>query len=202
MSGCAEKYKKAGFSWAFFMGVPSEPGHDLTKHNQGTLDTVREQREEETLLAESNANGDIQFLPFRDQYADLPYKALGLLRFGYGEAQADYVMEHDDDYCADPSALLGLIREHEARRDGTELWAGAEFAGGASPAQYLSGHSVLFSRGLLKHVVSDDYEHSVMKGFYGDSAEDRSLGRWVKYAQDKHGVKVDLVARKNLISDV
>lgn len=208
-SQCAHAYQTAGISWAFFVGVPIDQRHDLTHHWQGTLDTKHERDEEEQLLDESKQHQDMQFLMFRDQYQDLPDKLLGLLHFGYYQTQADYVMEHDDDFCADPSVVLAVIGQHESRRSGHELWAGYGLWKGTesklmigargTTAPYFSGNGCFVSRGLLKLVVDDDYAHSVMTGFYGTNADDADLGQWVKYAQDTHGVRVDFVVRRSMV---
>mmetsp|Transcript_36815 Transcript_36815/g.105220 ORF Transcript_36815/g.105220 Transcript_36815/m.105220 type:complete len:293 (-) Transcript_36815:58-936(-) len=208
---CLSAYKEAGLGYAFFVGVPTDPGHDLTTHRQDTVDTPSEREEEERLLNESTALGDMQFLMFRDQYLDLPNKLLGLLRYGYLEAQAAYVMEHDDDMCANVPELLEVIRKHEAEHADQELWAGrCLFQGTEYPvmkgatgmiAKYFSGHGSVLSRGLLRYVVSQDLPRNVLGGFYGTNMDDASLGKWVKHAEEAYRVQIQWVMHPQIIWD-
>ena len=41
-------------------------------------------------------------------------------------------------------------------------------------------------------IVEDDAAHSILNAPYGNSNDDANAGKWVKYAQDEHGIQVEL----------
>eukprot|EP00039_Didymoeca_costata_P004045 m.71086 g.71086 ORF g.71086 m.71086 type:complete len:239 (-) comp12207_c0_seq1:462-1178(-) len=91
-SKCRELYEAAGWKYKFFVGHPQSEGHILWHHNQGGFDTPEERKSEKYLLEEQEKFGDIEFLPFRDQYMDISNKLLNILRFGYFHTSARYFL--------------------------------------------------------------------------------------------------------------
>lgn len=210
-SGCAEKYAAAGISFKFVIGVPMEPRHVLTNHDQGSKDTQSERDMAKALLAESDQFGDIHFINYRDQYMDLTNKLLGIFKYGFYHTTADYIGEHDDEYCLNPETLKKMIDGHNRAKPGQELyggnylWKGDEYkamvgvAGMVSP--YMSGWCSFLSRKIIGHIVDDDWAHTVLANQYGTQADDANTGKWVAYAQEHHGVDVDFRSDRGVITD-
>lgn len=205
-SGCGQIYAKANLTWNFVIGVPIETHHDITEHTKGTQATIAEQSMATELLKESETHHDILFVPFRDVYEDLSNKMLGLLFHGY-ETQADYVMKHDDEFCADTFAILETIADYEKNRRQEELWAGEWlFKGDEYPemlgpqhivAPYFSGHGHFMSRGLVGSILGPDYAHDVLSAPYGGQ-DDSNLGKWVQFAESHHNISVRFVTKTML----
>jgi len=210
-SDCPKKYRAANISYAFFMGMPLDPGHDLTGHNQGGLETAHERALEEELIAESATYEDIQFLMFRDVYMDLPNKLMGILSNIYYKSDSEYIGEHDDDYCVEPQVILVTIAEQKKSRN-AELWIGAylfkgdEYASMKGPnnmtAQYFSGNGAIMSRGLVKPIVVDNFPLVVQHGEYGTVSDDANLGKWVSFAVEKQNLTLDYVEKHEILTEV
>lgn len=201
-SACPRAYKAAGFQYAFFVGAPLDASHELQGHAQGRLETPSERKMEKAIEVESAEDQDIEVVPFRDVYGDLSYKLLDLLRVGY-ERGADYIVKHDDEYCASPEAIMKAIEAHKhGSNSKKELWAGqylfsgteyvAQRGADGTTAPYFSGWGSMVSRGLAKLVAQSDLVHNVMFGPYGNDQDDSNLGKWISYAQQQHNVSVDM----------
>lgn len=211
-SNCSKAYADAGFEFAFFVGVPLDPSHELQGHVQGLLETSIEREIEKAMIDESDEYHDMEFVPFRDVYVDLSFKTLDLIRVGYDRG-ADYIVAHDDEYCASPKAIMDAIDAHaQESMSQQELWAGSYLWNGTEypqlmpganglTAPYFGGHGYMLSRGLAKLIVQDDFGHNVMFGPYGNGSEDANLGKWVLYAQQRHNISVGMQTIP-LISDI
>eukprot|EP00930_Biecheleria_cincta_P059740 TRINITY_DN4546_c0_g1_i1.p1 TRINITY_DN4546_c0_g1~~TRINITY_DN4546_c0_g1_i1.p1 ORF type:complete len:309 (+),score=47.85 TRINITY_DN4546_c0_g1_i1:69-995(+) len=210
-SGCLKSIKDAGFSYAFVMGVPMSSGHDLTGHDQGGRDTPEERKNEEALLKEIEEHGDILMLSMRDQYADLTDKLIGVFDFGVHHTNAQYIMEVDDDKCVVPSVLKEIIDNHRNSNKKSELWAGAYLFNGKEyesmkgptgiTAPYFSGNGCMLSRNLARTLIEDDHDHTMLFGIYGTTMDDANLGKWVKFAQEKHHVHVRFVQDSRMLRE-
>ena len=109
---------------------------------------------------------------YRDQYMDLTNKLLGIFRHGYHHTQADYIGEHDDEYCVNPEVMKGMIDKHKSEHPdkeiygGNYLWKGDEYKamiginGMISP--YMSGWCSWLSRKLVGYIVVDDWANTVL----------------------------------------
>lgn len=205
-SPCAKSYRDAGIDYKFIIGAPIDPGHDLTGHCQGCVDTIHERAVEKALLQEHDQFGDIYFIPIRDSYMNLPNKLLNIFQYGYSQVRAQYIGTHDDEYCLDPEVLMKALEDHERANAGrTErhelyagdyFWKGDEYGSMKGPtgivAPYFSGHSSIYSRGLLRNIVGPKaWAHSLLGGAYGSVADDCDVGKWIKWAQEKYGLRVD-----------
>eukprot|EP00037_Helgoeca_nana_P021354 m.215362 g.215362 ORF g.215362 m.215362 type:complete len:381 (-) comp25613_c1_seq2:209-1351(-) len=206
-SGCAEIYEKANIGYKFFIGVPLEKNHVLTHHQQGKHDTVHERELEKLLLDEAVKEGDVELLPLRDQYMDLTNKLLQIFRYGYYQTDADYVIEHDDEFCMKATVALETVAGYEEAKTsevglyaGTRLWQGTESNNMKGPdggrAPFFSGWCSFLSRSLLEYILVNDWAHTVMVGHYGTSSDDGNTGRWVQHLQKVHSVKVAYVEKK------
>jgi len=203
-SSCAQRYRNAGVEYRFFVGRPLLEGNDRTQHIQGGKDPPELREAEDALLAESDEFGDIEFLAIRDTYMDLTHKLLGILKYAFHSTSALYIVQHDDEFCMDLDVAFGIINKHKQERGenhGFELYAGNYmFLGNEYPtmkgadgkmAPFMSGWCSIFSRGLLQYILEIDWTHTVLSASYGTTSEDANAGKWVKHAQEKHGVRVD-----------
>jgi hypothetical protein len=209
-SGLPELLRKNNISYAFFIGVPLSENHDLFRFNQSSVATAEERADEASLLEESQLHHDIEFVAFRDLYDDLPNKMISILKYGVERTTADYIMEQDDDFCASPAVIDKVIYRFEQRSQGEELWAGSywfdhngQTAGADGKlASYFSGNGHFMSRNLVKRIVEDDYDHTILNGLFGTSAEDATLGKLVEYAEAKHNITVDRVENNNILDAI
>lgn len=209
-SGCPKRLLAAGIQYAFVVGVPNDQGHVMTGHDQAAKDTDHERKLSQLLLEEAEREKDIVVIPERDAYQDLSDKTLHILLHSYETVGAEYLAMNDDEYCAEPGPLLAAIAKHEAKDNNTELYAGAymfrgtEYLSMRGPhnetAEYFGGHSIILSRGLLKLIVGADRAHSILSAPYGTQSEDANVGKWVRYAKEKHGVAVDVVVIPDLLN--
>lgn len=108
--------------------------HIATLH-AASKPTEIEIREQAYLKREILTYNDIHIAPFRDQYLDISNKLISLLRFGYYQTEAEYIAEHDDEYCLNVKTALGIIRQHELYDNSKELYAGTNLFRGD---EYLS----------------------------------------------------------------
>lgn len=211
-SACPKRYRDAGVQYRFFVGRPLLPGNDRTAHRQGTKDPLKMREAERSLHEESDKFGDISVLAIRDAYMDISHKLLGILNYGFLRTKARYILRHDDEYCVNLTVALGIIDAHETGdMSGSELYAGTYMFRGdeykamkgaeGEIAPFMSGWCTIFSRGLLKYILETDWTHTVLFATYGTSSEDANSGKWVKYAQDKHGLRVD-IRSKGMVEDV
>ena len=207
-SPCFDEYHRHGMSYRFFVGVPLSPGHALMAHNQGGINTEEERRIEGALIREHERFTDIQAVPMRDTYMNLPNKLLHILTYGYHVSGAAYVAVHDDEYCLDPRAVRAMIDKHRHGAElygGTYLWKGTEYKSMAGPAHmiapYFSGWDMMLSRGLIWHLVRPElWMGNVMWGNYGTSADDCDMGKWVRRARERFNVTVTFVQQDLRIS--
>ena len=209
-SGCGKGLLAAGLQYAFVIGEPLDRGHDLTSHAQAGQYTHSETKLEEELSKESEQFDDIMFIPVKDAYQATVNKLLGIYSHGYSQIGAQYIMKADDEYCVQHKVLLASIAMHEAAEEraefyaGVYLFAGTEYESMRGPhghvAPYFSGHGNVLSRGLVKLILEDDTEHTVLSGMYSTAGEDSILGHWIKYAKAAHGVKVDFETVPGLLS--
>jgi hypothetical protein len=190
-SSCFGAYRSHGVEYKFFIGAPLSRGHDLQAHNQGGIDTPEEQRIQRGIFKEHQTHKDIQAVPIRDTYMNLPNKLLHILWYAYYVSGAQYLVIHDDDYCMDPRAILSVIEEHVGPRElyaGTHKWNGTEYASMPGPARFIApyfsgGYGTILSMGLVWHLVKPgNWLHNVMHAAYGTSADDNDLGKWVAKA--------------------
>jgi len=204
-SSCAKWYAQHHVPYRFFVGVPMVKGHDLTAHHQGAHDRPEERARAKALEQEALAHHDLYFLPFRDQYQDLTFKSISILKYALEQTRAQYVIVHDDEYCAD----MRVIRELPPSPylyAGYHLWKGTEYTimkgpeGDVSP--FFSGACSMLSRPLVEVLLGVDAIHTFMYGYYGTSSDDSNIGRWVKWAQEQHGIYVDYQEAPILIHDL
>ncbi|KAL9180754.1 hypothetical protein ACHAXT_011207 [Thalassiosira profunda] len=179
----------------FFIGQPNDPRQAGTRargHTQGALATQIEIETAEKLQNESDAFGDMQMIPMRDTYIDLPSKTLSIVREG-ALSGARVVLKIDDDQCPDMKTILEIARTtppNVARYVGTYQWKGTEYTimqgadGSINP--YMSGPAYLLSNALARAVAIDDINHSVLFMKYGSSSEDVDMGKWFEYAKTTH----------------
>jgi len=204
-SPCAQRYRNAGIQYRFFVGKPLMSGDDRTRHKQGATDPLEIRKAEIALQAESDEFGDIEMLAMRDTHIDLSNKLLAILRYGFRNSRAEYIAVIHDEYCMDLNVTFSLIREYEDEADEmpeSELYAGTyqyrgnehESMKGANgeSAPFMSGSCTIFSRGLLKFILQTDWMHTALFSVYGTSSDDANSGKWVKYAREKHGLRVAL----------
>eukprot|EP00038_Savillea_parva_P009118 m.181352 g.181352 ORF g.181352 m.181352 type:complete len:353 (-) comp15238_c0_seq1:116-1174(-) len=204
-SGCPEQYAKANIGYKFFIGIPVDNGHLLSQPDPAAHDTEHERHLEHILEEEATEKGDLELVPMRDMYMDLTNKLLQLFRYGYYETNADYIIEHDDEYCMRTDVALQLIEDHEKNKPDHELyagnyhWRGDEYAimkgADGSITPFMSGWCSFLSRKLMGYILERDWAHTVMAGPYGTSSDDANTGRWVNHMVKAHGVKVDLIGR-------
>jgi len=213
-STCAQRYRTAGVEYRFFVGRPLSTGNDRTAHIQGGKDPVEMREAEIALQEESEEFGDVEILAIRDTYMDLSHKLLALLRYGFQRSNARFVGVHDDEYCMDLDVAFNIIEAHDNETGemrgselyaGTYLWHGDEYESMKGPdggkAPFMSGSGTIFSRGLLKYILEIDWTHSVLSAIYGTTSDDANGGKWVKYAQEKHGLHVD-IRESQMVGDV
>jgi len=210
-SECAHIYQREGFQYRFFVGVPLSHNHQLWMYLQGRKDTEQERNLSKALMVEIHQHGDIHMVAMRDQYMDLSNKLLQLLRFGY-KTGTQYVMAHDDEYCAMPASVHAAIDTH--RRRGGETYAGEylwekgnEYArmigANGMMAPYFSGKISFVSRGLLKWIVTGRaWARNVLSGIYGTSSDDTNMGKWVKLAAIDGNLTVAFITKKPMSTAV
>jgi len=105
----------------------------------------------------------------------------------------------------DLHVAFSIIDEHEnelGEMSGSELYAGSYLNKGTEyesmkgvhgeTAPFMSGFCTIFSHGLLKSILETDWTHTVLYSDYGTSSDDANGGKWVKYAQEKRGLRVDI----------
>jgi len=208
-SKCASLYRQNGFQYRFFVGVPQSHNHQLWMHQQGARATDQERKISKALLLELRY-GDIQIVAMRDQYMDLSNKLLQLLRFGY-ETEAQYVMAHDDEYCAMPSSVHAAIDTH--RRRGGETYTGEylwETAGYKSQigadgkfAPFFSGKISFVSRRLLHWIVTPPaWARNALTQIYATSSDDANMGRWVQMAARDGNLTVSYISKRPMATTV
>ena len=179
----------------FYIGQPNDPTQAAQRargHAQGALATADEIAAAERLQGESDEFGDMQMIPMRDMYNDLPDKTLAIVQHG-ALSGARAVVKLDDDMCPDISKVLNIARKtpsNVARYVGIDLWKGTEYkslqGADGSIAHYMSGPVYLLSAALAKAVAIDDINHSVLFMKYGTSSEDVNMGKWFEYAKTTH----------------
>lgn len=179
----------------FYIGQPNDPTQAAQRargHAQGALATADEIAAAERLQGESDEFGDMQMIPMRDMYNDLPDKTLAIVQHG-ALSGARAVVKIDDDMCPDISKVLNIARKtpsNVARYVGIDLWKGTEYkslqGADGSIAHYMSGPVYLLSAALAKAVAIDDINHSVLFMKYGTSSEDVNMGKWFEYAKTTH----------------
>eukprot|EP00040_Diaphanoeca_grandis_P039878 m.260441 g.260441 ORF g.260441 m.260441 type:complete len:355 (+) comp39941_c0_seq1:57-1121(+) len=213
-SNCAEQYAAAGIQYRFMIGIPMEKGHELFHHNQGAKDTEWERSMASILMAEAEKYGDIEFLPMRDQYMDINNKYLGLMKYAYYFSNAEYLMEQDDEYCMNLDKARNMISKHESAPNpaGSELyagfllWKGDEYKAmvgiNGQVAPYMSGWMSFLSRNLVRMIVVEDWNHSILSSLYGTQMDDANSGKWVAYAMEKHNIQVEMVSDRGLVTGV
>lgn len=175
----------------FFVGRPG----DVAAHTgklQGANATATEIALAESLAAENAAFGDLELIPLRDAYADLPLKTLAILRAGAASGVAA-VLKIDDDMCPDMEKVLQIARHtprHVARYVGQYQWRGTEYrsmqGADGSVDPYMSGPVYIVSGVLARAVAFDDWVHSVLYMPYGSSSEDVNMGKWFAHANRTH----------------
>jgi len=189
----------------FFIGHPNDPSATSKRqnHKQGALATKIEIELAQSLQNESDQFGDIQMLPMRDSYQELPDKTLSILRHGLllqnnnsnngGGGAAESILKIDDDRCPNMTKVLSIASttpRNVARYVGSYRWKGTEYAsmkgadGSIDP--YMSGPGYLVSRALAHAVAVDDINHSVLYMPYGSSSEDVDMGKWFAHANRTH----------------
>lgn len=58
----------------------------------------------------------------------------------------------------------------------------------------MAGPIYILSAGLARIIVDTDRVHTALFQRYGTSSEDANMGKWAKYASEKHGLHVEYVA--------
>lgn len=203
----------------FFIGQPNDPNEAAKRakhHSVGKMATQSEIDAADKLQNESDAFGDVQMLPMRDTYHDLPDKTLSILRHG-ALSGATVVLKIDDDRCPDSefdrvhprarvaensSCFIGFAvakvlevasstPPNVARYVGVYLFKGTEYphlqkGADGSRSPYMSGPAYLLSNALARAVAIDDINHSVLYMKYGSSSEDVDMGKWYEYAKTTH----------------
>jgi len=188
----------------FFIGHPNDPSAASTRQGkkQGVFATEMEIELAQSLQHESDIFGDIQMLPMRDSYFELPDKTLSILRHGLllqnnnnngGGGAAESILKIDDDHCPNMTKVLSIASttpRNVARYVGFYRWKGTEYTimkgadGSIDP--YMSGPGYLVSRALAQAVAVDDINHSVLYMPYGSSSEDVDMGKWFAHANRTH----------------
>ena len=137
-------------------------------------------------------------------------KLLAIYSHGYSQIWAQYIVKADDGYRVQHKVLLASIAMREAAEEsaefyaGVSLFAGTEYEGMRGPhgqvAPYFPEHGTVLSRGLVKLILEDDNEHTVLSRMYSTVCDDSVFGHCVKYAKAVHGVKVDFGTVLGLLS--
>ena len=60
-------------------------------------------------------------------------------------------------------------------------------------APFASGAALGVSRGLIKNIVVDNWDHSSMYHIYGTSSDDANLGKWILYAKQQNNLETEYV---------
>jgi hypothetical protein len=208
-SKCARLYRREGFPYRFFVGVPQSHNHPLWMRTQGAKATDQERNTSKALLRELR-HGDMEIVAMRDQYMDLSNKLLQLLRFGY-ETGAQYVMAHDDEYCAVPSSVHAAIDTHRRRGGdtyaGEHLWTTAAYkrqiGADGKFAPFFSGKVSFVSRRLLQWIVTPPaWARNALSGIYGTSSDDANMGRWVQMAAREGNLTVSYITQRPMATTV
>lgn len=103
------------------------------------------------------------------------------------------------------SSLFWALTHFACTDGGNYHWRGTEYESMKGVegliAPYFSGWCSFLSRELIGYIVGVDWAHTVMVGQYGTTADDANTGKWVKHAQDTHGIKVDFVSH-GMVTDI
>jgi len=178
----------------FFIGHPNDPAAASSRqgHKQGALATNVEIDLARSLQNESDHFRDIQMIPMRDSYIELPDKTLSILRHGV-QSGAETILKIDDDQCPNMTKVLEVAistPRNVARYVGGYRWEGTEYdsmkGADGSIDPYMSGPGYLLSRSLAHAVAVDDINHSVLYMPYGSSSEDVDMGKWFAHANRTH----------------
>ena len=117
--------------------------------------------------------------PISDQYMDINNKYLGLMKYAFYFSNANYIMEQDDEYCMNLKVARRIIDKHENNPTppGSELYAGCYLWKGdeydmmkginGMVAPYMSGWMSILSRNLVRYIVVEDWNHSILASLYG-----------------------------------
>lgn len=127
---------------------------------------------------------------------------MGVIRFGV-EAGAEYIVKPDDDKCINVARFHAMVRQHEKKNEGKELYGGIygfkgdEYESMKGPhgeiAPFASGHVIVLSRGLARILVGPEWMYNILKVNYGTSSDDANLGKMIARAEKIHNVSVSIV---------
>ena len=198
---CFPLYKQYNISSTFVVGRPSFDNRPHDAHAQGQQGTAKDQFLSHTLFNESMQYNDILLLQHRDYYRDMTDKMLAYFKHDYINIKSKYIFKTDDEYCLNISKVLSILKSYEGHEN--ELYVGSYFHNGTEyssmkgprgeVAPFSSGAALGVSRGLVKNIVVDNWDHSCMYHMYGTSSDDANLGKWILYAKEQNNVSFDYV---------
>lgn len=187
-SGCGALYENANITYSFVLGVPT----DKQEISIASKEIYKEQQQWFDLNVMATREAD-----------DASFKLLAVMRSFYFDTDADFLIIQADTHCLEPSSLHAIVSNHIEQNTGNVLWTGIMLWKGdeyeqmkgpnGETATYFSSLLSAMSRDLVGIIVSDDFDHSLMKSLYGTAAADSNLGKWVKHASEKHLLNVDYV---------
>ena len=198
---CFPLYKKYNITSTFVVARPSFDNRSHHAHAQGQHGTTKEHVLSEMLLNESKQYGDILLLQHRDYYRDMTDKMLAYFKHDYTHVKSKYIFKTDDEYCLNIPTILNILKKYKDHKKelyiGYYLWKGTEYKSMRGPhgeiAPFASGAALGVSRGLIKNIVIDNWDHSSMYHIYGTSSDDANLGKWILYAKQENNIHTEYV---------
>lgn len=168
-------------------------GRQGDRSAQGALATPMEIDLALQLQNESDALGDIQMIPMRDTYNDLPLETLSILQHG-ARSGARLIFKIDDDQCPTDMArvlkLAAATSPNMAQYAGRYKFNGTEYTtmrgADGTTSDYMGGLAYLVSGALARAIALDDSTRSILHMPYGSSSEDVDIRRWYLQAQMTH----------------
>eukprot|EP00438_Fugacium_kawagutii_P003798 Skav211111 [mRNA] locus=scaffold3323:112618:113295:- [translate_table: standard] len=195
---CGKQLQAAGVPYKFLLGWPVDVKRSLTDHKNNQFATSVEVDRANELRNESAKYQDMKFFHYPDTYMTLQSKTFALLSYAYSLG-VSYVVKLDDDACVNATKLLKKIEEHEALvaagKQPAALYAGTQFVRDRHGKDnlnhpYYIGRMYILSKDLVKAIVEDDAENSVLFAPYGFFDEDAETGAWIGYAAQHHKIKI------------
>ena len=198
-SSCPGSYHSHGVPYRFMLAMPAHEIIDPNSHNFSKMASEEEISDMKTLLDESIAHGDVEFLSLKDIYEDFHLKTVRMLEWAVDRGMTDdtsIVVLQDDDFCLRPRVLREICEEalappsnNSSLYAGSYLWDDPDFglAFDGSRAPYFSGNLYALSADLVRDIVFDPRTYFTSMNV--TNAEDKQAGWWVKNQAGRRDVK-------------
>ena len=162
----------------FFVGLPVTEENPHRKQ-QGRLISRDQHRVLDNIKTEQRAHNDVILLPYRDTYQDLPLKTIALIRYAHRH-RVHTLVKIDEEFCLRPHR----VPKSDPSYFGSYLFSGTEYKSQRGydnmSAPYFSGYTYGLSHSVLKWLVTQLWDTSLLYELYGSSSEDVDVGRWVQ----------------------